>query len=324
VAQYPDIVPPQVTVSATYPGAGADVVETTVGQPIESRVIGVEDMLYMKSTSGADGSYKLTVTFAVGTDPDIATLNVQNRVSLALPGLPQEVSQIGVSVRKQSSALLQVIAISSTDPAHDGLFLSNYATINLLDALKRTPGVGDASLFGALDYSMRIVLDVDRLTSLGVTPGDVVAALKAQNVQAAIGRIGAQPMTDDPLFQLNLTTQGRLTDPAQFADVVLRADPDGSFPAHPRRGGGGARRQGLRRGRPLRRPADSDDRHLPAPRRQRARRRRRRQGGAGPALGQLPARHQLRHLSMDIQSYEVRRHPVLRGVAQRERLRGAR
>ncbi|MDT1063300.1 multidrug efflux RND transporter permease subunit [Paracoccus sp. CPCC 101403] len=229
VAQYPDIVPPQVTVSATYPGAGADVVETTVAQPIESRVVGVEDMLYMKSTSGADGSYKLTVTFAVGTDPDIATVNVQNRVALATPGLPAEVSATGVSVRKQSSALLQSIAITSDDPAHDGLFLSNYATINVLDILKRVPGVGDASLFGALDYSMRIVLDVDRMTSLGVTPGDVVAALKAQNVQAAIGRIGAQPMTDDPQFQLNLTTQGRLTDPAEFANVVLRANPDGSF-----------------------------------------------------------------------------------------------
>ncbi len=229
VAQYPAIVPPQVTVSATYPGAGADVVETTVGQPIESRVVGVEDMLYMKSTSGADGSYRLTVTFAVGTDPDIATVNVQNRVSLAIPGLPQEVSQIGVSVRKQSSALLKVVAISSSDPAQDGLFLSNYATINLLDALKRVPGVGDAALFGALDYSMRINLDVDRMAVLGVTPGDVVEALRAQNVQAAIGRIGAQPMTDDPYFQLNLTTQGRLTDPAQFADVVLRANPDGSF-----------------------------------------------------------------------------------------------
>ena len=229
VAQYPDIVPPQVTVSATYPGAGADVVETTVAQPIESRVVGVEDMLYMKSTSGADGSYALTVTFAVGTDPDIATVNVQNRVALATPGLPAEVATIGVSVRKQSSALLQVIAVSSEDEAHDGLFLSNYTTINLLDALKRVPGVGDAALFGALDYSMRIVLDVDRMTSLGVTPGDVVAALRAQNVQAAIGRIGAQPMTEDPLFQLNLTTQGRLTDPAEFASVVLRAEPDGSF-----------------------------------------------------------------------------------------------
>ena len=229
IAQYPDIVPPQVTVSANYPGAGADVVETTVAQPIESRVVGVEDMLYMKSTSGADGSYRLTVSFAVGTDPDIATVNVQNRVALATPGLPAEVSATGVTVQKQSSAMLQTIAISSDDPAHDSLFLSNYATINILDTLKRVSGVGDASLFGALDYSMRIVLDVDRMTSLQITPSDIVAALKAQNVQAAIGRIGAQPMTDDPQFQLNLTTQGRLTDPAQFGAVVLRANPDGSF-----------------------------------------------------------------------------------------------
>ena len=170
IAQYPDIVPPQVSVTASYPGAGADVVETTVAQPIEGRVVGVDDMLYMKSTSGSDGSYTLNVTFAVGTDPDIATVNVQNRVSLATPGLPQEVSQTGVSVKKQSSGLLQVVAITGEGGEFDGLLLSNYATINVLDALKRVPGVGDATLFGALDYAMRIDLDVDRLTSLGLSP----------------------------------------------------------------------------------------------------------------------------------------------------------
>lgn len=229
VAQFPDIVPPQVSVTASYPGAGADVVEATVAQPIESKVVGVDNMLYMKSTSGADGSYNLTVTFAVGTDPDIATVNVQNRVSLAEAGLPSEVKQTGVSVRKKSSALMQVIAIHGKDNQFDNLFLSNYATINVLDTIKRVPGVGDASLFGAQDYSMRIVLDVDRMTSLKLTPTDVINALRAQNVQAAIGRIGAQPMTDDPLFQLNIQTQGRLTDPAQFENIVLRAEPDGSF-----------------------------------------------------------------------------------------------
>lgn len=230
VAQFPDIVPPQVSVSASYSGAGADVVEATVAQPIESKVVGVDNMLYMKSTSGADGSYNLTVTFAVGTDPDIATVNVQNRVSLAEAGLPSEVKQSGVSVRKKSSALMQVITIYGEEGKDfDNLFLSNYATINLLDTIKRVPGVGDASLFGAQDYSMRIVLNVDRLTSLKLTPTDVVNALRAQNVQAAIGRIGAQPMTDDPLFQLNLQTQGRLSDPSQFEDIVLRAEPDGSF-----------------------------------------------------------------------------------------------
>ena len=229
VAQYPDIVPPQVTVTASYPGAGAGVVETTVAQPIEARVVGVENLLYMKSTSGDDGSYKLTTTFAVGTDPDIAAVNVENRVALAMPGLPPEVTANGVSVQKQSSALLQVVAVSSDDPAHDSLFLSNYATNSMIDALKAVPGVGGAALFGPLDYSMRIVLDVDRMTALRVTPGDVVAALRSQNVQAAIGRIGAQPQGTDPEVQLNLTTEGRLGDPAAFGAVVLRAEPDGSF-----------------------------------------------------------------------------------------------
>jgi len=228
VEQFPDIVPPQVEVAATYPGAGAEVVETTVAQAIENRVIGVEDMIYMKSTSGADGSYKLNVSFEVGTDPDTATVNVQNRVALAEPALPEEVKQTGVSVRKKSSALLVAVTLFSEDPALDQLFLANYARLNIVDALKRVPGVGDASLFGNLDYSMRIDLDVDRLTSLRLTPQDVTAALRAQNVQAAIGRVGAQPMTDDPELQLNLVTQGRLESPEAFRDVVLRAEPDGS------------------------------------------------------------------------------------------------
>ncbi|MFU0507156.1 efflux RND transporter permease subunit [Pseudaminobacter sp. NGMCC 1.201702] len=229
VAQFPDIVPPQISVTAYYPGAGPEVVEATVAQPIEAKIVGVDNMLYMKSTSGADGSYNLTITFAVGTDPDIATVNVQNRVALAEAGLPAEVTQTGVSVSKKSSALMQVLSIYDKNDSYDSLFLSNYATINVLDAIKRVPGVGDASMFGPQDYSMRIVLDVDRLTNIGLTPADVVVALRAQNVQAAIGRIGAQPMTDDPLFQLTLQTQGRLTDPAQFADVVLRTSSDGSF-----------------------------------------------------------------------------------------------
>ncbi len=229
IAQFPDIVPPQVSVSAAYPGAGADVVETTVAQPIEEQVIGVDDMLYMKSTSGSDGTYTLTISFAVGTDPDIATVNVQNRVALAEAGLPSEVKQTGVSVKKKSSALMQVITIYAEDGQYDGLYLSNYAVINVLNSIKRVPGVGDAFLYAPSDYAMRVVLDVNRLTSLQLTPSDVVAALKAQNVQAAIGRIGAQPMTDDPQFQLNLSTQGRLTDAEEFGNVVLRAEPDGSF-----------------------------------------------------------------------------------------------
>jgi multidrug efflux pump subunit AcrB len=177
-AQFPDIVPPQVQVTATYPGASAEVVETVVAQPIESRVVGVSKMLYMKSTSGNDGSYTLTVTFAVGTDPDIDTVLVQNRVRLADAQLPLEVRSQGVKVEKQSPALLQVIALSSPDGRYDDLFLSNYATINLIDLLKRVPGIGEVSLLNPVDYSMRIWLSTDRLTSYGLTPNDVLDAVR--------------------------------------------------------------------------------------------------------------------------------------------------
>jgi hydrophobe/amphiphile efflux-1 (HAE1) family protein len=229
VAQFPDIVPPQVSVTASYPGAGAEAVETSVAQPIEDAVIGVEDMLYMRSTSGADGSYALTISFAVGADPDIAAVNVQNRVALAEAQLPEEVRRTGVSVRKRSAALLQTASLYSETGAQDALFLSNYARLNILDPLKRVPGVGEVVLFGPRDFAMRVELDVDRLTSLELTPADVVAAIRAQNVQAALGRLGAQPMAEDPTVQLTLTTLGRLSEPAEFADIVIRADPAGGF-----------------------------------------------------------------------------------------------
>jgi hydrophobe/amphiphile efflux-1 (HAE1) family protein len=228
IAQFPDIVPPQVEVTANYPGAGAAVVEATVAQPIEAQVVGVDNMLYMKSTSGNDGSYKLTGTFAVGTNPDINTVNLQNRVNLAEAQLPEEVKRNGVSVKKKSSALLQVINVYSPDQKYDALFLSNYATINLLDNVKRLKGVGDAFLFGGLDYSMRVWLDADRLNSLSMAPNEIVQALKAQNIQAAVGRIGARPTGADQQFQLNIQTQGRLTTVEEFSQVVVRANPDGS------------------------------------------------------------------------------------------------
>lgn len=229
VAQFPDIVPPQVTVSGVFPGASAEVVEASVAQPLEAKIVGVDKMLYMKSTSGNDGSYSLTVSFALGTDPDINTVNVNNRVQTALSQLPSEVQLQGLTVAKQSSAVLQFIALYSENGEQDPLFITNYAIINVLDAISRTPGVGQASLFARMNYSMRIWFDSQRLTSLNLAPSDVINAIKNQSVQAPVGRIGARPISDQQQFQFNVQTQGRLADPAQFGNIVLRANPDGSI-----------------------------------------------------------------------------------------------
>jgi hydrophobe/amphiphile efflux-1 (HAE1) family protein len=229
VAQFPDIVPPQVKVTAFYPGASASAVEESIGQVIEGQVNGVERMLYMKSTSGGDGSYTLSISFEVGSDPDLNTVNVTNRVNQAVSQLPPEVQRVGVTVKKQSAALLQVVAVSSPGGSRDALFLSNYVTLDLLDALRRVPGVGEASLFGSLDYSMRVWLDLNRLSSLGLTADDVVKAIQSQNVQAAVGRIGAAPFSQDVDFQLNITTQGRLTSVPEFENIVVRAERDGAL-----------------------------------------------------------------------------------------------
>ena len=227
VAQFPDIVPPQVTVSTTYPGASAAAVEESVAQVIEAQVNGVDRMIYMRSTSGGDGSYTLTVTFQVGSDPDLDTINVTNRVNQALAQLPPEVTRNGVTTRKQSTSLLQVVAIYSPKGSRDALFLSNYAKINIVDTLKRVPGVGDAAQWGDLEYSMRIWLNLDRMASLDITPADVVKAINSQNTQAAVGRVGAAPLVPEVEFQLNITTQGRLTTVEEFNNIVVRATPDG-------------------------------------------------------------------------------------------------
>jgi hydrophobic/amphiphilic exporter-1 (mainly G- bacteria), HAE1 family len=229
VSQFPDIVPPQVTISTTYTGASAAVVEQTVAQVIEAQVVGVDKMIYMKSNSANDGSYTLTVSFELGTNPDIDVVNVNNRVQQAVARLPPEVQQYGITVRKRSAAILEFLQFYSEGSKQDPLFISNYVTINVLDRLARTPGVGDALLFGRLDYSMRIWFDIDRLVNLNLAPSDIVAAIKAQNVQAAVGRVGARPTSDTTQFQLSVQTQGRLTRPEEFGDIVLRANPDGSL-----------------------------------------------------------------------------------------------
>ncbi len=228
VAQFPDIVPPRIDVTATYPGASAAVVEASVAEPIEAQVVGVDKMIYMKSTSGNDGSYHLTVSFAVGSDADIDTVNVNNRVQSVLPQLPEAVQLQGITVIKHSAAVLQFINLYSDGGQFSPVFITSYATVNVMDELSRVPGVGEALLFGKLNYSMRIWFDTERLTSLNLSPSDVVNAIEAQNVQAPVGRIGARPVSNDQQLQMNVQTQGTLTTPRQFGNIVLRANPDGS------------------------------------------------------------------------------------------------
>lgn len=228
VAQYPQITPPQVAISTSYPGASAEVVRKTIVEPIESQVNGVKNMLYMSSKSSNDGSANITVTFEVGTDGDINTVNVQNRASIANAQLPEEVKKQGVTVKEQSPNMLLIVNLFSPKGTYDGLYLNNYAQINIRDALLRIPGVGDVQNLGGSDYSMRIWLDPDRLASMGLTAGDVISAIQEQNIQVAAGQIGSPPAPKNQQFQYTVQALGRLTDVEEFKRIIIRMNPDGS------------------------------------------------------------------------------------------------
>jgi hydrophobe/amphiphile efflux-1 (HAE1) family protein len=222
ISQYPEIVPPVVQVTASYPGADPRVIAETVAAPIEQQVNGVENMLYMSSQSAADGSYTLNVTFELGTNIDMNTVLTQNRVSAALAQLPEDVQRQGVITKKVSSALVLVMSVFSPDNRYDDLFLTNYVTINMKDTLSRIPGVGNIVLYPNKDYSMRVWLDADKLRARDLTVDDVVSALRAQNVQVASGQLGQPPVPNDQVYQLSVNTLGRLTHVEQFGDVILK------------------------------------------------------------------------------------------------------
>jgi hydrophobe/amphiphile efflux-1 (HAE1) family protein len=229
VAQYPEISPPVVTVTAIYPGASAPVLESTVAAPLENAINGVESMLYMNSTSSANGMVQIQVTFEIGTDIDKAALNVNNRAKQVEPRLPLEVRRQGVTVEKGSSAFLQVIAFYSPEGRFDDIFISNYVTLNVLDEIKRVPGTTLVQIFGAKDYAMRIWLRPDRLATLKLAPGDVIGALNEQNAQFAAGKVGETPTKGEQELVYSVTTKGRLSEVGEFENIVLRANGDGSL-----------------------------------------------------------------------------------------------
>src|SRR6476660_9604437 len=222
VAQYPEIAPPVINVSGQYPGANAEVVASTVVAPIEEQINGVENMLYVSSNSNGDGRFSIGVTFDLGTNLDIAQVQVQNRVATALPRLPADVRNIGVSVAKASSDLMMVVHMLSPDRSRDPLFISNYAALEVKDALTRVDGVGSLVVFGSRDYSMRVWLDPARLQSLGMTANDVIQALQAQNIQVASGILNQPPVEKPGAFQISVQTLGRLADPSQFGNIVIK------------------------------------------------------------------------------------------------------
>src|ERR1700749_507864 len=227
VAQYPDVVPPTVQVTTRYPGASAKTVIDTVALPIEQPVNGVEDMLYMQSYAASDGSYTLTVTFKIGTDLNFAQVLVQNRVSSALSQLPASVQNQGVTVQKKSTSILLFVALTSPAKKYDSLYLSNYATINIKDELSRVPGVGNVTVFGAGQYSMRVWLDPNKLQARDLMPQDVIQAIQQQSQQVTAGQVGAPPTPPGQAFQYTMNVNGRLSDPAEFENVIVKTGTSG-------------------------------------------------------------------------------------------------
>ncbi len=228
IAQYPEIAPPVVTVRAVYPGASAEVLEQTVAAPLENQINGVENMLYMSSNSSSNGAVEINVTFEIGTNVDQAALNVNNRVKQAEARLPQEVRRQGVTVDKNSTSFLQVLAFNSPDGTFDDLYVSNYVTLNVLDTIKRVPGTTNVQIFGAKDYAMRIWLRPDRMTQLKLTTSDLLRALNEQNAQFAAGKVGQAPTGGPQELVYTITTKGRLADPREFEEIIVRSNPDGS------------------------------------------------------------------------------------------------
>jgi multidrug efflux pump len=224
IAQYPQIAPPTVQITANYPGASADTLSKTVAAPIEEQLSGIDNLLYFNSSADSSGTLVITATFDVGTDVDQATFNVSNRVNIATPRLPDEVRRNGLVVQKRSNDILLVVMLTSDDKKHDRLYLSNYATLNMLDEFKRVKGVGDASIFGGQDYAMRVWLRPDRMAQLGVSSSDIAAAINAQNNQYAAGKIGQEPAPAGQQLVYTVTARGRLVDPAQFGNIIVRAD----------------------------------------------------------------------------------------------------
>src|SRR5690554_4071612 len=227
ISEYPEVVPFSVLVSASYPGANPKTISETVATPLEEAINGVEGMIYVKSVAGSDGSLALTVTFALGTDPDQAQVQVQNRVAQALPRLPEDVRRLGVTTQKQSPNLMMVVHLLSPDDSLTATYIRNYALLHIRDELARIPGLGEAGLFGAGNYAMRLWIDPQRAAALGVSARDIVSAVQDQNVQVSAGQIGASPMPDGADLMISINAKGRLESVEEFGEIVVKEGGDG-------------------------------------------------------------------------------------------------